>query len=218
MKSKRLEQIAQMVPETSSVVDIGCDHGYLAIYLKQIKKCPFVMASDINKNALAIAKKNIKSAHLQKEIPCILSNGLEQIPIDNIDTAIIAGMGTHTILKILENPKAKKIKTWILQSNNDYTLLRQKMQEKNYKIVEEKYVEEKGHDYFIIKYQPGKQKLSIQEQKYGKYQKENAKYYQKLMEQFKRIQKKIPWYRWKLKRKIKKELLEIKLFSQGKIK
>ena len=35
--SKRLEAISRFVPEGSNVVDIGCDHGLLSIYLYQSK-------------------------------------------------------------------------------------------------------------------------------------------------------------------------------------
>lgn len=218
MKNKRLAKIAAMVPTDSSVVDIGCDHGYLAIYLKQEKKCPRVIASDINENALSMAKKNIKNAKLSRKIPCVLSNGLEKIPIEQVDTAIIAGMGTHTILKILEHPKAEKIKTFILQSNNDYELLRSKMEEKGYRILEEGYIEEKGHDYFIIKYQKGTQKLTKQEKKYGLYSEQNHSYYQKLIKRQEKIIKQIPWHHWHHKKDRKKELREIKLYSKGMVK
>ena len=36
--SKRLELIASFIPENSKVIDIGCDHGLLDIYLYQNKK------------------------------------------------------------------------------------------------------------------------------------------------------------------------------------
>ena len=35
--SKRLETIASLVPINSKVIDIGCDHGLLDIYLYQKK-------------------------------------------------------------------------------------------------------------------------------------------------------------------------------------
>lgn len=218
MKNKRLQSIASLVESDALVADIGCDHGYLAIFLKKIKKCPFVIASDVNKNALKVAKNNIQKEKLTKDIPCILSNGMENLPIEKLDTIIIAGMGTHTILDILNNPNAQKIKTFILQSNNDYELLRKEMNKKNYKIVDEVYVEEKGHHYFIIKYQIGNQKLSELEFKYGLYKKENEKYYEKIWKDKKRIHKKIPWYQWKKRKAVKKEIHALKKYKKGPIK
>ena len=58
--SKRLEAISSLVPVNSNVIDIGCDHGLLSIYLFQKKVANKVIASDINENALNNAKENIK--------------------------------------------------------------------------------------------------------------------------------------------------------------
>ena len=35
--SKRLEAISSLVPNNSKIIDIGCDHGLLDIYLYQKK-------------------------------------------------------------------------------------------------------------------------------------------------------------------------------------
>ena len=50
--SNRLNAIAQFVDKKDSVVDVGCDHGYLSIYLKEVVKVKKIIASDINQNAL----------------------------------------------------------------------------------------------------------------------------------------------------------------------
>lgn len=165
-----------------------------------------VIASDINEHALSSAKRNIEAKKKTKEIPCILSDGLENIPIEQIDTAIIAGMGTHTILNILKNPKAEKIKKWVIQSNNDFYLLRKTMNELNFQIKKESYLEERGHDYFILEYQKGHQILSEQELKYGLFQIENKTYYQKTLNQKKNILKQLPWYRLKDKKHLYHEI------------
>lgn len=209
MKNQRLDVIASLINSEDKVVDIGCDHGYLAIYLKKIKKCRNVIASDVNANALEVAKRNIAKENLTKKIPCLLSDGLENIPISEIDTVVIAGMGTYTILDILKNKKIEKIKKIILQSNKDYDVLRCEMQKRNYQMKEEIYIEENNHDYFIIEYQKGKQNLTELEIKYGIYKKENIPYYQKVLNQKKGIRKKLPWNKWKLKYQLKKEEREL---------
>ena len=60
--SDRLKKIADYVNDDSSMIDIGCDHGLLDIYLIQKKKNIKLIASDVNPNALNNAKKNIKTA------------------------------------------------------------------------------------------------------------------------------------------------------------
>ena len=49
--SKRLEAISSLVPINTNIIDVGCDHAYLDIYLtlNNSNKC---LATDINKNAL----------------------------------------------------------------------------------------------------------------------------------------------------------------------
>ena len=101
--SDRLKVIANFVDDNSSLVDIGCDHGLLDIYLVQTKKNIKVIASDINKNALSNAIKNIKKYKLDNTIKTVLSNGLDSIDVNDLDTIVISGMGTHTIVGILYN-------------------------------------------------------------------------------------------------------------------
>ena len=77
--SKRLEAISSLVPNNSKVIDIGCDHGLLDIYLYQNKISSKVIASDINENALNNAKENIKKNNLEKYIETRLGNGLDTL-------------------------------------------------------------------------------------------------------------------------------------------
>ena len=57
--SKRLQMNADLVPCGAKVADIGCDHGYVSIYLAERKQCPKIIAMDINCGPLEIARKNI---------------------------------------------------------------------------------------------------------------------------------------------------------------
>ena len=59
MFSKRLLEIASLVPVHSTVVDVGCDHALLDIYLTLHRNCNCT-ASDINENCLKSARENIK--------------------------------------------------------------------------------------------------------------------------------------------------------------
>ena len=73
--SKRLETIADFIPINSKVIDVGCDHALLDIYLSQEKNCECI-ASDVNKNALDQAKYNISRFHV-KNVATVLTDGLE---------------------------------------------------------------------------------------------------------------------------------------------
>ena len=105
--SKRLESIASYITDGMNLVDVGCDHALLDIFLVQTKKNIKVIASDINQNALDIAINNIKKNHLENKIKTCLSKGLENIDTTSLDTIIISGMGSHTMVGILYNNISK---------------------------------------------------------------------------------------------------------------
>ena len=185
MKSLRLLAIASLIDNGSSVLDVGTDHAYLPIILSQNKKCKSIIASDVSSNALKIAKDNLKKYHID-DVKLILSNGLDSIN-DDYDTIVLAGMGTSTIIKILENKKLPN--TLIISSNNDLYKLRKFMNKIKYKIKEEIVILEKNKYYDIIKYQKGNEKLSYFKKMYGK--SNDKKYYKYLLANEKFIFKKV---------------------------
>lgn len=164
--NKRLKAIADLIDYDTNVIDVGCDHALLDIYLtiNGRNKC---IASDINKNALENAIKNIKKYNLNNKIETIISNGLENIKIPNNNTIIISGMGTNTIIKILENTDIKKIDNLIIQSNNQLYLLRKKLVKLGFYIVKEIVIKEKNIYYDIIKLKKGYKKYNYFEYLYG---------------------------------------------------
>ena len=168
--SKRLEAISSLVPINSNIIDIGCDHALLDIYLYQKKISNKIIASDINSNALNNAKENIEKNKLSKYIETRLGNGLDTLSKeDNIDTIIISGMGAHTIVGILKNNKYKleNIKTIIIQSNTKLEFLRKEVTKINYLIENEIMVEDNKKIYTIIKLVKGKKKYTKKELYFG---------------------------------------------------
>ena len=167
--SKRLEKIATFVDDGANIVDIGCDHALLDIYLVLNRKNIKVVASDVNKNALNNALNNIKKYKLTDKINTVLSNGLDSIDVTGLDTIIRSGMGTHTMVGILYNnlSKLKNIDTIILQSNNDVDFLRKKLTSIGYYIEQEALVKDKKIIYTIIKFKKGHKFYSYKELYFG---------------------------------------------------
>ena len=148
--SKRLQAITEFIPENSNVIDVGCDHALVSIYLNKYKNCQ-VLGTDISKNCIEKAKENIKKYNANIKVK--VTNGLENIELDN-QIIIIAGMGAHTILKILNKKITNDL---VICSHNDIPLLRKKMYQKGYHIVKEKVIFDK-HYYIITYYKFGKGK------------------------------------------------------------
>ncbi len=203
MQSKRIKAILSLLDEQDNIIDIGCDHAYVAI-LMAYQGSKKILATDIHKGALEIAKANIKKEGLENIIQTKLTDGLVGIDTKEYNTLVIAGMGTTTIISILSlKEKLKSIKKIIIQSNNDLDILRKYMISINYKINKEIVVYEKGYYYTIIEYICGKDTLKPYEYLYGKYNKDNKEYYEY-------INKKLDYLLDKVPRDKNKELKEKK--------
>ena len=160
--SKRLKGIADLVSENTTIVDVGCDHGLLDIYLTMNKnvKC---IASDNKQSCLDNAINNIKKYNLEGKIETVLSDGLDKIDLKNINTVIISGMGTSTILEIIKN---KNINHMIIQSNNNLYELRKKICKLGYYISNEIVILDYKY-YVIIEFKKGKKRYNGFELRYG---------------------------------------------------
>lgn len=163
--SNRLKVVADYVEDNSKVIDIGCDHGLLSIYLVNNKKNIKVIASDINNNALSSARSNIKEYKLEDKIDIRLGKGLEVVSPEEIDTIVIAGMGSNTIVGILKyaKDKLKYVDSIIIQSNTDLYFLRKNITKLGYYIEDETLVEDKNIIYTIIKFKKGTRRYNYKE-------------------------------------------------------
>lgn len=163
--SRRLEVVASYVRDNSKVIDIGCDHGFLSIFLAKKYDNIKIIASDINENALGNAAKNINKMNLQDKIDVRLGNGLDVISALEIDTIVISGMGANTIVGILKYSRDKLtyVKDIIVQSNTDLYFLRKNITSLGYYIEDETLVLDKNIIYTVIKFSKGKKRYSYKE-------------------------------------------------------
>lgn len=164
----RLKKIAWLVEENAQVMDIGCDHALLDIYLvkeRKIKKC---VAADIAEGPLKIASKNIKTYQVEKNIETRLGNGLD-VYSEELDTIIISGLGGKTMQGIFKRnlEKLKTIDTIILSPNNYQTDIKKFLCHHGYFIETEELVKERHIIYQIIKFKKGKKRYSKKEYFFG---------------------------------------------------
>lgn len=205
--SKRLLTITDFVDKSDSIVDVGCDHGLLSIYIYENKLAKKIIASDINEKALSSAIKNIEKRQLK--IMTIVSDGIKDIDMKGINTLIISGMGTGTVLHILEDDdKLKKVKKIIVQSNNDHQKLREEMNKKGYFLENEVYTLDKGKWYITCLFVKKNEKNDEITLKYGML--DNQSYNDYLMMSYKKIYKNIPISSFKQKNNFRKKIKELK--------
>lgn len=174
--SNRMQEVVNLVCG-KKVADIGCDHAFVSIYLLQSKKADKVIAMDVKDGPLAIAKENIKSVGLEEYIEVRKSNGFSAVQVGEIDCAIIAGMGGHLILDILQNGSRftdDNIEL-ILQPQSDIALVREYLYSVGYVIDCEQMLIEEGKYYSIIRAIKGENVSSLTKEqlKFGPYLLEN---------------------------------------------
>ncbi len=139
MISKRLKELADLVPNCKRVIDVGCDHALLDIYLANKYQKTEFLATDISNKAIQFAIKNVKEKNLESRIKLLVTDGLNAINLNNNDIIIISGMGTNTIIKILES-RLNDINNILIQTNRDLENLRKFMFDNGFKIKEEKVI------------------------------------------------------------------------------
>lgn len=155
--SKRMQAVADMVTPGLSVADIGCDHGFVSIYLMQQNIATRVIAMDVNEGPLKIAKSHIEEYGLSEYIETRLSDGLSAISPMEAEAMVCAGMGGRLMIRILtdEIEKARGMKEFILQPQSELGYVRRSLLELGFQIVDENMLCEEGKYYVIMKVLPG---------------------------------------------------------------
>lgn len=154
--SARMKALADMVSKGRIVCDVGCDHGFVSIYLVQQNIAPKVYAMDVRSGPLERAMEHISQYCLEDYIETRLSDGLENIQVGEADCMLCAGMGGPLMMKILTEGRAKAhaMKELILQPQSELALFRKFLREEGYRIVEENMIFEEGKYYPMMKAVP----------------------------------------------------------------
>lgn len=156
--SDRLKACCNFVAPGDRVADIGCDHGYLSIYLLSNGIASSVIASDINEKPLQSAVNNAEKFGVSDRIRFYLSDGVRNIPRD-FDTLVCAGMGADVMISILQSAPWMQSKQYrlILQCQSRTPQLRRYLSETGWRILEEAVVRDGRFLYTVMEviWQPG---------------------------------------------------------------
>lgn len=166
--SKRLSAVASMVTEGNRLVDVGCDHGYLPLYLYLNKKIPSAIAMDVRPGPLSRAREHIAEYGLEKYIETRLSDGLSALSPGEGDTLTVAGMGGPLMERILmaKEEVRESFQELILQPQSDIPHFRRFLREIGWEIIEEEIVLEDGKFYPMMKAVRGKAQIIPEEMPY----------------------------------------------------
>ena len=185
--SNRLKSLTKYLFNDDIIMDVGCDHALLDIYLVQAGLAKKIYVCDVNPNALQNGINNIEKYDLVDKVIPILGFGIERANEYNINTLVISGMGSSNIIEILSGPNTALIYKLVLQSNNNHYELRKYLTSIGFNIVEEEIVPDSKKEYINI--------VALRDYKNTKYteieyefgpiltkKKENLEYYKKLKE------------------------------------
>ena len=160
--SNRLQAVADLLDCHDRIADIGCDHGFVSIYLIESKKASRCLAMDVNRGPLERAREHVTEKRLSTYIETRLSDGAKAIrfvPDEDgslkleVEAALIAGMGGRLTIQIIKDSldKFKSMEEFVLQPQSEISKVRQFVREIGYHIEKENMILEDGKFYPMMK-------------------------------------------------------------------
>lgn len=166
MKSLRLQRAGLYTKGFNCLGDCGTDHGKLPIYCVEQGFVKKAYASDNKKGPFENAVKNIQDKGLQNSIIPLLADGLVYLN-DEIDVVSILGMGGRMIASILKRADLSHVKRLILSANSENFLLRDFLEQAEWRIIAEELIKENGKFYQLLILEKGQMNLSNIEKEFG---------------------------------------------------
>ena len=170
--SKRLETVASMVTKGNRAADVGCDHGFVPIFLVESGISPLAVAADVRPGPLSRANEHIKEHRLEEKIQTRLSDGLANIKPGEADSLIMSGIGGILMMRLLQDEEqtAKSFKELILSPQSELFDVRRYLVSNGYLIEYEHMLCDEGKYYFIfhVLVKKDEREWSEEEYRYGK--------------------------------------------------
>jgi tRNA (adenine22-N1)-methyltransferase len=155
--SRRLQTIADSIPDQMRVADIGGDHAWLLIHVARQQRLRQGIVGEVRRGPFENARDRVALLGYESVIEVRLGDGLSVLSPGEVDVIVLAGMGGSSICGILAAGKKKLsgIKRLILQPNQGGYRVRRWLFEHTFVLVEETLVEEAEILYEVIVAEPG---------------------------------------------------------------
>ena len=151
--SKRLKKIVSMCEPVDTIVDVGTDHGKVAITLSNMGISKNVIAIDNKSGPLRAcyenAKEYLKPGH--SNFTTLLSEGITRLDKTIECGIIIAGIGYDNLIEIISNISEYNYKYLILSPHTKITELIKYLDLHNMDLIEQENIFEDDKYYYILK-------------------------------------------------------------------
>ncbi len=185
--TERINKIIELLPKSTTLADIGCDHGYVSLGALKSGKAKEVIFSDISKECLKKAQELLKDYVDSGVAFGVVSDGFKNLP--PVDTAVIAGMGGEEIIKIISSVKILP-DNFVLQPMKNVDKVRVCAVKLGYKILFDRvfFFDKKYYDYVVLT--KGEDELTEDEITFGRtnIETKNEDFLSKLNEQKKLLE------------------------------
>ncbi len=161
-----MKMVADMVSSCDTLADIGCDHGYLSIWLLRNGICKKAVAMDLREGPLKHAEGNRRFFHMEERMELRLSDGLAKLEPEEADAIVCAGMGGQLVIDILRKKPECTLRAsqLILQPQSEIAEVRRYLHHIGFRIEDEEMCFEDGKFYTVMKAVPGREDAYSEEE------------------------------------------------------
>ncbi|MFC4427324.1 tRNA (adenine(22)-N(1))-methyltransferase TrmK [Deinococcus navajonensis] len=133
----RLQAVLELI-QAQVHADIGADHAHLPIRLLLEGRAQRAVVVELNPGPLAQARRHVVRAGLDGRVEVREGNGFAPLQAGEVDSASLTGMGTGTIVGVLQRAGAKLPPVLVLQPNDSPRSIRQWARVAGYHLMAER--------------------------------------------------------------------------------
>ncbi|MBQ1341854.1 MAG: tRNA (adenine(22)-N(1))-methyltransferase TrmK [Erysipelotrichaceae bacterium] len=167
MISKRIKTLAALIDSNERVLDVGCDHAFLAVWLKKNGHSGPIACTELREGPRQNALRNLQENGIE-DVEVWPTYGVENVEFD-ADVVVMAGMGFTTVTKIISGrPEYFAGKRMIIQINTEVDKMRRWLMSNGFKIDDELMIRDYKY-YEILTVSQGQMELNEQQIEFGPY-------------------------------------------------
>lgn len=143
----RIFKLCSYLQKCSTFADVGCDHGYCALYALENSLCEKAVVSDVSAKCLNKAERLLKDFIKEGKCTSVCCFGLEKID-PSTELTLIAGMGGMEIVSVLKSAYIPR--NFVLQPMKNVREVREFLLQSGAEITRDDLFSSGGKFYFVL--------------------------------------------------------------------